>query len=177
MATILVSAALILFPVSVPAAEGGPTPALKALSADGQMTLSESDRCPVCAMFPARRPQTAAAMTLKSGETFYFCGNGCLLRTWLRPTVYLGKKQNAIDRLMVQDYFSGQPIDGRTATWVAGSDVVGPMGPAIIALGDPDQLATFKSRHGGQTVFTFDQVDDDLWKQISRHDLPIKKTD
>ena len=64
------------------------------------MTLSESDRCPVCAMFPARRPQTAAAMTLKSGETFYFCGNGCLLRTWLRPSVYLGRSQAEIDRLV-----------------------------------------------------------------------------
>ena len=141
------------------------------------MTLSESDRCPVCAMFPARRPQTAAAMTLKSGETFYFCGNGCLLRAWLRPTVYLGKPQVEIDRLVVRDYFSGQPIDGRSATWVAGSDVVGPMGPAIIALGDEAQLATFKNRHGGKTVFTFDHVDDALWKTISHRDLPAEKTD
>jgi copper chaperone NosL len=151
--------------------------ALKSLSADGQMTLSESDRCPVCAMFPARRPQTAAAMTLKSGETYYFCGNGCLLRTWLRPTVYLNQPRVAIDRLVVRDYFSGQPIDGRTATWVAGSDVVGPMGPAIIALGDAAQLEIFKTRHGGKTVFTLDQVDDALWKKISRRELPAKNTD
>jgi copper chaperone NosL len=177
MGLALVAAALILSPGSAPAADGGPVPALKTLSADGQMTLSKSDRCPVCAMFPARRPQTAAAMTLKSGETFYFCGNGCLLRTWLRPTAYLGKNQAEIDRLVVLDYFSGQPIDGRRATWVAGSDVVGPMGPAIIALGDPGQLAVFKGRHGGKTVFTFDQVDDDLWKQISRYELPAAKTD
>ena len=141
------------------------------------MTLSESDRCPVCAMFPARRPQTAAAMTLKSGETFYFCGNGCLLRTWLRPTAYLGKEQEVIDRLVVRDYFSGQPIDGRNATWVAGSDVLGPMGPAISALGDAGQLVAFKNRHGGTTVFTFDQIDDALWKKISRRDLPAAKTD
>jgi nitrous oxide reductase accessory protein NosL len=177
MLAILVNVALILFHGSALAAEGGPAPALKPLSADGQMTISASDRCPVCAMFPARRPQAAAAMTLKSGETFYFCGNGCLLRTWLRPTVYLGRRQMEIDRLIVRDYFSGQPIDGRTATWVAGSDVVGPMGPAIIALGDASQLATFKNRHGGKTVFTFDQVDDALWKKISRRDLPASKTD
>ena len=67
------------------AAEGGPAAARQPLAADGQMILSPSDRCPVCAMFPARHPQTAAAMTLSSGETFYFCTNGCLLRTWLRP--------------------------------------------------------------------------------------------
>ena len=165
-------AALIVFPDTAPTAEGGPAPALKSLAADGQMDISQSDRCPVCAMFPARRPDSAAAMTLKSGETFYFCGNGCLLRTWLRPTVYLGKMQREIDRLVVRDYFSGQPIDGRTATWVAGSDVVGPMGPAIIAIGDAGELATFKNRHGGKTVFSFDQVDDALWKKISGRELP-----
>ncbi|MBR9985084.1 MAG: nitrous oxide reductase accessory protein NosL [Desulfosarcina sp.] len=177
MVAVPVTCALILLHGTALTAESGPAPALKSLAADGQMTLSESDRCPVCAMFPARRPQTAAAMTLKSGETFYFCGNGCLLRTWLRPTVYLGKPQVEIDRLVVRDYFSGQPIDGRTATWVAGSDVVGPMGPAIIALGDAAQLAAFKNRHGGKTVFTFDQVDDTLWKTISRRELPAEKTD
>lgn len=170
----LVTAALILVSTTARTDDGGPVPALKPLAADGQMTLSETDRCPVCAMFPARRPQTAAAMTLKSGKTFYFCGNGCLLRTWLRPTVYLGKPQAEIERLVVRDYFSGQPIDGRTAVWVAGSDVVGPMGPAIIALGDAAQLATFKNRHGGTTVFTLDLVDDALWKQISRRELPAE---
>ena len=88
-------------------------------------------------MFPARRPQTAAAMTLKSGETFYFCGNGCLLRTWLRSNGLPGKNlRRRLIGLVVRDYFSGQPVDGRAATWVAGSDVIGPMGPAIIALGD-----------------------------------------
>ena len=115
--------------------------------------------------------------TLKSGETYYFCGNGCLLRTWLRSMVYLNKPQAEIDRLVVRDYFSGQPVDGRTATWVAGSDVVGPMGPAIIALGDAAQLAAFKNRHGGKTVFTLDQVDDALWKKISRRELPPEKKD
>ena len=173
---IFVTAALMLVSATAQSGDGGPIPALKSLSADGQMVLSDADRCPVCAMFPARRPDSAAAMILKGGETFYFCGNGCLLRTWLRPTVYLGKPQLEIDRLVVRDYFSGQPIDARAATWVAGSDVMGPMGPAIIALGDAAQLATFKSRHGGKTVFTFDQVDDALWKTISRRDLPVEKT-
>jgi nitrous oxide reductase accessory protein NosL len=123
-------------------------------------------------MFPARHPQTAAAMTLIDNKTFYFCSNGCLFRTWLRPRVYLGQPREAIERLVTRDYFSGRPIDARSATWVAGSDVIGPMGPAIIALDDAGQLAVFKNRHGGTIVFTFSQVDDALWKQISRRELP-----
>jgi copper chaperone NosL len=159
------------------AGDGGPVPALHALSPEGGMMRSESDRCPVCAMFPARRPNAAAAMTMKKGETFYFCGNGCLLRSWLRPTIYLGRKRSAIDRLVVHDYFSGRPIDARSATWIAGSDVVGPMGPAIVALGDANQLNAFKKRHGGKIVFTFDQLDDALWKKISGRELPAAKAD
>lgn len=158
-------------------AEGGPAAAAMPLAADGRLRLSAGDRCPVCAMFPARRPQSAAAMTLKDGATFYFCSNGCLLRSWLRPTVYLGRERAVIDRLVVLDYFSGQPIDARTATWVAGSDVVGPMGPAIVALGDAGQLAIFKDRHGGKTVFTFDRLDDALWKRINNDDLPDAAAD
>ena len=177
MAAILAMAAMFLVSDGYALAQGGPAPALKSLSANGQIAPSDSDRCPVCAMFPARRPQAAAAMTLNDGETFYFCSNGCLLRSWLRPRAYLNKTRAAIDRLVVQDYFSGKPIDARSATWVAGSDVIGPMGPAIIALGNAAELVAFQNRHGGKTVFTFDQIDDALWKKINGRELPAAKTD
>ena len=157
---------------SAAAGQSSPRPALKSLSADGSLNIGESDRCPVCAMFPHRHPQTAAGLTLTNGDTFYFCSNGCLLRTWLRPVVYLGRPQSAIDRLTVRDYFSGAPVDGRTATWVAGSDVIGPMGPAIVALGDENQLTAFKNRHGGRAVFSLDQLDDTLWRRIHHAELP-----
>lgn len=163
---------LLLIGTPLGVAGGGPSTARNPLAPDDSMLFDDADRCPVCAMFPARYPQTAAAMTLTSGETYYFCSNGCLLRCWLRPGVYLGRPQTAIDRLVVRDYFSGRPIDAQKAVWVAGSDVIGPMGPAVVALGDTAQLATFKRRHGGAIVFRFDRLDDDLWRRISRHELP-----
>lgn len=164
--------ALILSAAATAGAESRPSPALHPLASGGTLQLSKSDRCPVCAMFPARRPRSAAAMTLKNGETYYFCSNGCLLRAWLRPKAYLGQERAAIDRLVALDYFSGKPIDASEATWVAGSDVLGPMGPAIVALGDAGQMAAFKKRHGGQTVFHFHQLDDALWRKISQRKLP-----
>ena len=164
--------AAILFAGVVAAAQRGPQCAMHPLAADGQLVPSATDRCPVCAMFPARYPQAAAAMTLHDGTTYYFCSNGCLFRTWLRSKVYLGVPQKQIERLVVLDYFSGKPIDARTATWVAGSDVIGPMGPAIIALQNPAHVAAFTKRHGAQTIFTFDQLDDHLWRTVSRHRLP-----
>jgi copper chaperone NosL len=168
---------LVLFAGGSRTTEAGPLPALQPLGPEGEMELSESDRCPVCAMFPARRPESAAAISLTSGETYYFCSNSCLLRSWLRPTIYLGKTQKEIERIVVRDYFSGKPIDGWAATWIAGSDVVGPMGPAIVALKDERQLVTFKKRHGGKIVFTFDQLDDALWHRIGIRNLPSSTTE
>jgi nitrous oxide reductase accessory protein NosL len=170
----LLAGMLLVVAVSGVTADGGPAPAMQSLGADGQMRISPSDRCPVCAMFPVRYPRTAAAMTLKNGDSFYFCSNGCLLRAWLRPDAYLGRPRQAIDRMVVLDYFSGRLVDARSATWVAGSDVVGPMGPALIALADAAALATFKKRHGATIVFSLDQLDDTLWKQISRYALPAQ---
>jgi nitrous oxide reductase accessory protein NosL len=155
--------------------QDGPRPAVQSISADGRLNLGKSDRCPVCAMFPYRYPQTAAGMTLKNNTTFYFCSNGCLLRSWLRPTVYLGRHRSAIDRLVARDYFCGAPVDGCAALWVAGSDVIGPMGPAIVALGYANQLEAFRKRHGGSAVFTLDELDDNLWRRIHKAEQPETK--
>ncbi|MDA8137751.1 MAG: nitrous oxide reductase accessory protein NosL [Desulfobacteraceae bacterium] len=143
-----------------------PLPAQKTLTADGQMQIGDQDRCPVCAMFPAKRPQTAAAMVLSDGRTFYFCGNGCLLRAWHASSVYLNAPQEKIARLVTRDFFSGQSIDARKAWWVAGSDVVGPMGPALVALPSEAEVERFKAQHGGKLVFQLAQMTPELWSQI-----------
>jgi hypothetical protein len=150
-----------------PAAIGkGPLAAQKPLDRNGQLRVSEPDRCPVCAMFPAKRPQTATALVLADGRTFYFCGNGCLLRAWHGAPVYLNVPQESIQRMVTRDYFSAEPLDAQKAWWVAGSDVVGPMGPAIVALPDEQAVARFKQDHGGSTVFQLAQITPQLWARI-----------
>lgn len=148
-----------------------PQAALQPLAADGQMQISDPDRCPVCGMFPVKRPQTAAAMMLADGRTFYFCGNGCLLRTWRNATTYLNVPPESIRRMVVRDYFSGSSLDAQEAWWVAGSDVIGPMGKALVALSTEEDVARFKERHGGARVFQLSQMDDALWAAL----FPPKK--
>ncbi len=144
----------------------GPQPAAKPVGEDGHMQLSDTDRCPVCGMYPAKRPKTAAAMVLKDGRTFYFCGNGCLLRTYMKSDQYLKVPSGQIQRVVAKDYFSGESVDARGSWWVAGSDVVGPMGPALVVLKDEASVAQFKERHGGKKVFQLNQADDALWQEL-----------
>jgi copper chaperone NosL len=143
-----------------------PAAALQPMAEDGRLQMSSSDRCPVCGMFPFKRPHSAAGMMLSDGRAFYFCGNGCLLRTWRHAPVYLGVSQDRIQRMVVQDYFSGAPLDARAAFWVAGSDVIGPMGPALVALKTSRDVEQFRARHGGRAAFKLDLMEEALWNSL-----------
>ena len=126
LAAVALLAAVFMAPVL---AAGPLAPAATALDTDGTMHIGPDDRCPVCAMRPARYPKSACAIQLTDGRTFYFCETGCMLRSWLHPDVHLGVAKSALRRVVAREYFSGAHIDGQAALWVAGSDVIGPMGP------------------------------------------------
>lgn len=148
------------------AAGQGPLPAREGLGDGGAFNLSKSDRCPVCGMFPARRPKHAAAMVLRDGRTYYFCSNGCLLRAWHLSETHLGVAADAVNQMRVRDYFSGLTVSAEAVWWVAGSDVIGPMGRAFVALDSPGAVKAFKERHGGSHVFKLEQVDQQLFDTL-----------
>lgn len=151
------------------ALSAGPlSPATVPLSPDGTMHISSADRCPVCAMRPARYPQSACAIQLSDGRTFYFCETGCMLRSWLYPDIHLGVGVDRLKRVVVREYFSGAHLDGNAATWVAGSDVIGPMGPMIVPLDGEEHVRVFLRRHGGKTIFRLEEMTEDLWRKVFR---------
>lgn len=154
---------------SDPIASKAPPPASEGLGPDGALRISPKDHCPVCGMFPARIPHCAAGLRLTDGRTFYFCSNRCLLSAWRHPRRHLGADAQ-IDRMVVLDYFSGKPLDGLTAWWIAGSDVSGPMGPALVTLESKQDVEAFQRRHGGTRVFKPDQIDASLWRKIMPSD-------
>lgn len=152
------------------------TAARKGLDGSGQMQLSPEDRCPVCAMPVTEHARFSCAIELQDGETFYFCGTGCLIRSWMHPEVYLGQPREKLSRSVVREYFEGNQIDGAKAIFVAGSDVIGPMGPALVPLEDEADVETFRKRHGGKTTFRLREMDDARWKAITgKNALPSKR--
>ncbi|NNG00060.1 MAG: hypothetical protein HKM93_11820 [Desulfobacteraceae bacterium] len=174
--TMLMLTCLLL--ISVPAgADGGghgktkpgrsPVPALVPLGPDGNMSTSPGDRCPVCAMVPSTSKKFVSAIQLEDGTTYYFCGTGCMIRSYLHPEIFLNTDKKTIKRAVTRDYFSGDFIDAETANWIAGSDVKGPMGPAIVPVQETENVAVFKKRHGGLHVFHLPDLDDALWEKMT----------
>jgi copper chaperone NosL len=133
----------------------------------GGIQIGKDDRCPVCAMKVALYPKFACAMELADGRKFSFCAAGCMIRAWLHPEIYLGAEKSDIQYVWVQDYFTGKKIDGSKAFWVAGSDVIGPMGPAFVPLESGSDVEAFKRRHGGKSVFHLTDITDEKWKEIT----------
>ncbi len=145
----------------------GPAAAKQAIGDDGALNFHADDRCPVCAMYPKKTSKFASGIALDDGRTFYTCGTGCLIRSWLHPEVYLGAGDAKVERAIVPDYFAGRPIDATKAHWVGGSDVVGPMGPALVPLASKGDADTFVERHGGKHRFQLSEVDDARWQEIT----------
>ncbi len=143
-----------------------PVAAAESIGADGEMHPSEEDRCPVCAMTTHDR-KMGAAIELSDGRTFYFCGPGCMLKSALHPDVFLGAGDATVERAVVTDFFTGNHVDASDVTWVAGSDVVGPMGSMIVPVVGDDALAAFLERHGGDTTFKWADLDEALWAKVT----------
>jgi nitrous oxide reductase accessory protein NosL len=150
------------------ASEGqGPAAGVKPLDENGRMQISAQDRCPVCGMKAIRYPKFAAAVQLRSSATFYFCSAGCMIRAWMHPEIYLGTPATELKRPVVKEYFSGRQVDGRSIIFVFGSDVVGPMGPALVPVMDENYLKVFKKRHGGKFQFLLNDMDDVRWLEMT----------
>jgi len=151
---------------------GGPVPGRESLSPAGEMRIGPEDRCPVCAMLPMRYPRFAAAIELQEGHTFYFCSPGCMLNAWRHPAIFLGARPAQLERPMVLEYLSGQALDARTVIWVSGSDVIGPMGPALVPLKDATHLTAFRRRHGAKHVFRLDELNHANWEMLTGKQPP-----
>jgi nitrous oxide reductase accessory protein NosL len=145
----------------------GPQPGVNPLAPGNRLHISAADRCPVCAMRPIQYPRFASAIQIQDKTTFYFCSAGCMLKAWLRPDVFLKTPLENLKTPVAQDYFSGQPVDARTVLWISGSDVIGPMGPALVPLQQSTHVDAFRRRHGLTHIFRLEELNADTWETLT----------
>lgn len=125
------------------------------------------DKCPVCGMFVAKYPDFVAQVSFRDGTAAFFDGAKDMFKYHLNVKTYApSKKLSDIVAVHVTDYYSLAPVDGRTAWYVVGSDVYGPMGKELIPFARESDAREFLKDHKGKTVLRFGQVTAALLKEL-----------
>lgn len=115
-----------------------------------RIVVPKGARCPVCGMLIGKNPQWATMMKT-SKEELYFDGVKDMMKYYFEK----GKKD---DQIYVSDYYKLNKIDARTAYYVTGSNVLGPMGNELIPFASEEDAKTFAKDHGGKQIVKFDEI-------------------
>lgn len=121
--------------------------------------VDNKDRCPVCGMYPARYPKSKCHIMAKDKKVYHFCSTRCLFQFLSNPKEY-AKTEVKPFLIWAVDYPTGEWIAGRTAHYVVGSKVQGPMGYEAFAFHKKESAEGFSRAEGGK-VLRFSQVSTD----------------
>jgi copper chaperone NosL len=118
-----------------------------------------ADRCSVCGMFVSKYPAWTAEIVFTDGSYVVFDGAKDMFTYYVDFGKYNpSKKRDDIASMYVMDYYAVSFIDARTAYYVNGSDVRGPMGNELIPFASEADARTFKEDHKGKAVLVFSTV-------------------
>ena len=120
-------------------------------------------------MFVAKYPEWVATVLYQDGHAHHFDGAKDLFKYLLDlPRWAPGHQASQIQRIAVSEYYSLTRIDARSAWYVIGSDVLGPMGHELIPLASDEAAQEFMRDHGGRRILRFEQVDLPLLQALDR---------
>lgn len=133
----------------------------------GFIKPTPKDKCPVCGMFVAKYPDWVAEIVFKDGSYAVFDGAKDLFRYYFNIKRYHpSRRTDDIVSIFFMDYYGLTPIDGFEASFVVGSDVLGPMGRELIPFLKEDDAKTFLKDHRGKSVLRFKDITPALVKGL-----------
>jgi len=133
----------------------------------GTTAVPAGAKCPVCGMFVAKYPDWTATARFKDGSTSYYDGPKDLFSHYVDTARYTpGKRQADIVALTVKEYYSVAMIDARSAFFVTGSDVSGPMGSELIPFSTEKDATSFKLDHKGKRILRFNEITPQIIKSL-----------
>lgn len=123
--------------------------------------IPKDAKCQVCGMFVSK--YTNWVSTIKTPkETFYFDGPKDMFKFYFEPAKYA--KDVALNDIAINvtDYYTLEQINAKSAFFVVGSNVMGPMGNEFIPFKDENSAKEFLKDHQGKNIFKFDEITLDM---------------
>ncbi len=128
-------------------------------SDEPEVTIKKSDRCPVCGMFVYKYPKWVAQIMFKDGTYYFYDGAKDMFKHIFDTAKYTpGKSAENIKDIYVTDYYDVELIDAKSAFYVLGSDVLGPMGHELLPFKDQESAQEFLEDHKGKSIIRFQEV-------------------
>lgn len=125
----------------------------------GVPVLKKSDRCPVCGMFVYKYPKWVAQIVFKDGTSYFYDGAKDMFKHYFDVAKYTpGKVAANITHMYVTDYYEVELIEAKTAYYVLGSNILGPMGHELLPFKDQESAQEFLEDHRGKSIVRFPQV-------------------
>jgi copper chaperone NosL len=122
-------------------------------------TPGPRDTCPVCGMFVAPYPYWVATVLWRDGKAVHFDGAKDFFKYLLDLKKYEPtRSRESIQAMGVTDYYGTQRIDALGASFVVGSDVLGPMGHELVPHDSAEEAREFMADHKGRRVLRFGDV-------------------
>jgi copper chaperone NosL len=124
-----------------------------------RVAIAKTDRCPVCGMFVHKHPKWVAQSVFSDGTSYFYDGAKDMFKHVFSISKYTpGKKAGDVQDLFVTDYYSVSLIDAKAASYVIGSNVLGPMGHELLPFRDRDAAREFLRDHRGTEILRFQDV-------------------
>ena len=126
----------------------------------GAACSGDIDRCPKCGMNVDMSPRWTAGLTLDDGSELRFCSPRCLF-AWLH-------REQAEGTVWVTEYYSQERMPAADLLFVVGSDVVGPMGSALVPVNGVDAAERFRYDHEGDKVVRMPEITLELLQSLKK---------
>ncbi|MBU0721031.1 nitrous oxide reductase accessory protein NosL [bacterium] len=112
--------------------------------------VNENEKCPVCGMFVYKYPKWAAQIFYEDRH-YSFDGVKDMMK-------YYFDNMDKIEKMLVTDYYSQKAIDARSAFYVLGSDIYGPMGAELIPFESQSDAKVFYLDHKAAKILRFKEI-------------------
>jgi copper chaperone NosL len=139
------------------------------LAEEQTVEIKKTDRCPVCGMFVYKYPKWVAQIYFQDGSTYFYDGAKDMFKHIFDTGKYTpGKTADMIKAIYVTDYYEVELIEAKSAFYVIGSDVLGPMGHELLPFKDQESAQEFLEDHKGKSIIRFPDITAALLETLDR---------
>ena len=120
-------------------------------------------KCPVCGMFVSKYPKWVAQIEVSQKHSHYFDGVKDMMKFYFNPSKFKhNHKVEDISQMLVTDYYTLNAINAKSAFYVVGSNIYGPMGEELIPFKTKKEADNFSKSHFGKKVLKFEEIKEEF---------------